>query len=173
MSCWGNAEIAGPRTPHESTLTMPTAHALVWLDHLRAKGLRIGEETHDTTFFRDEKHDPRQHNSAVRTQHEFFGAVKDALVEFTRSVVTGSGQRQMDSRHYVSKHHGLLRPVLAGREKVTHPTDPELIARSTVDLLWARPDDRCTRARVNGPASILLCHDGHSHEPDQHGAGTT
>jgi len=28
------------------------------------------------------------------------------------------------------------------------------------------------RAHLKGFASIILCHDGHCHEPDQHGAGT-
>jgi len=51
---------------------MSTSHALVWLDHHHAKVMSIGAQTHQVTQLHDPKHDTGQHNSAVRTQHEFF-----------------------------------------------------------------------------------------------------
>ncbi len=110
---------------------MSASHALVWLDHHHAKVMRVGGDTHAVTQLHDEKHDTRQHNSGVRTQHEFFGAVCDALAAFDQVVVAGSGQVQTDFRHYVTKHRSALLPALIGWETVNHPTDPELIALAT------------------------------------------
>ena len=107
---------------------MLTSHALVWLDHHHAKVIRIGGETNAVTRVQEDTHDTRQHNSAVRMQHEFFGAVCDALVRFEQVVVTGSGQAQSDFRHYVTTHRSALLSVLVGWETVNHPTDGELVA---------------------------------------------
>ena len=112
-------------------MSMSTSHALVWLDHHHAKVIRIGGGTNDVAQVHDEQHNTRQHNSAVRTQHEFLGAVCDALVGFEQVMVTGSGQAQTDFRHYVTAHRRALLPVLVGWETVNHPTDGELVALAT------------------------------------------
>ena len=110
---------------------MSKSHALVWLDHHHAKVIPIGDATQATQQLHDEKHDTRQHHSAVQTQHEFFGAVCDALGKFDQVVVASSSQSQTDFRHYVTKHRGTLLPVLVAWETVNHPTDGELVALAT------------------------------------------
>ncbi|MEO6210766.1 MAG: hypothetical protein ABIQ10_11630 [Gemmatimonadaceae bacterium] len=96
--------------------------------------MRIGEETNDVTQVHDEMHDTRQHNSAVRTQHEFFGAVCDALVGSEQVVVTGSSQAQTDFGHNVTAHRSVLLSVLVGWETVNLPTDEELVALATTSF---------------------------------------
>ncbi len=107
---------------------MSTSHAIVWLDHHDAKVIPIGGEARAAQQIHDEKHDMRQHNSAIRTHHDFFGAVCDAPVKFDQVVVTSSGRSQSDFRHCVTRHRGALLPILVGWETVNHPTDGELVA---------------------------------------------
>jgi len=73
-------------------------------------------------------HHTKQHGSAVRTEHEFFGEVCDALAGITEVLVTGSKTTQADFKHYVEKHRPALAPQVVGYETVDHPTENQLVA---------------------------------------------
>src|SRR6185503_6735777 len=73
-------------------------------------------------------HHTRQHGSSVRTEHEFFGEVCDALAGIAEVLVTGSHTAQADFRHYVDKHRVPLAKHIVAWETVDHPTDNQLLA---------------------------------------------
>ena len=73
-------------------------------------------------------HFTRQHASGVRSEHEFFGEVCDALQVYQEVLVTGAHKAQADFRHYVEKHRAHLAPKIVGWETVDHPTDGQLAA---------------------------------------------
>ena len=109
---------------------MTLSHAVLWLDHHHADVIQFNNEDVHSHKVKDSPHDTRQHQSAVRTQHEFFGTVCDALSGIDMLLVTGSHMVQADFRHYVTEHRAHLMPHLVGWETVDHPTEKELVARA-------------------------------------------
>jgi hypothetical protein len=107
---------------------MTLSHAVLWLDHHHADVLQFNNEEVRSQKVADSPHDTRQHQSEVRTQHEFFASVCDALAGIAMVLVTGSHMSQTNFRHYVEKHRAHLMPQLVGWETVNQPTEPELVA---------------------------------------------
>ncbi len=107
---------------------MTLSHAVLWLDHHHADIIQFSNDEVHSQKVKDSPHDTRQHQSDVRTQHEFFGSVCDALAGITMILVTGSHMVQTNFKHYVAKHREHLMPQIAGWETVDHPTEGELVA---------------------------------------------
>jgi stalled ribosome rescue protein Dom34 len=107
---------------------MATYHAVVWIDHHTAQVLQFAQQQVHADKIEANEHYTRQHGSAVRDEHEFFGHVCDALAGITEILVTGSHTAQADFRHYVEKHRGALAKQIAGWETVDHPTQGQLVA---------------------------------------------
>ncbi|MCZ8074077.1 MAG: hypothetical protein O9341_08070, partial [Paucibacter sp.] len=63
-------------TPTSHTTTF---HAVVWLDHQQAKVLQFDAEHVQAEKIKAHSHHTKQHGSAVRSEHEFFGEVCEAL----------------------------------------------------------------------------------------------
>ena len=107
---------------------MSLTHAVVWTDHQAARILQFDAEHVKAQKVRASSHHTRQHHSGVRTEHEFFGEVCDAVKDFNEVLVTGSRTAIADFRHYAEKHRPHVVPRILGYEVVDHPTDPQLVA---------------------------------------------
>lgn len=107
---------------------MALERAVLWLDHHQGQVLQFNKEQVIAQKLRDHPHDTGQHHSAVRTEHEFFSSVCDALSGIGAVLVTASRTVQADFRHYVSKHRPGVSAQLVGWETVDRPTEGELIA---------------------------------------------
>jgi stalled ribosome rescue protein Dom34 len=107
---------------------MSTSHAVVWTDHEAARVLLFDSEHVQAHKVRASSHYTRQHHSAVRTEHEFFSEVCDALKGIDEVLVTGSRTSVADFRHYTEKHRPHVASQIVGYEVVDHPTDPQLVA---------------------------------------------
>ncbi len=107
---------------------MSTFHAVVRIDHQSAEILQFDTDHVQAQKIKAHSHHTAQHGSAVRTQHEFFGAVCDALVGIPELLVAGSHTAQADFRHYVDKHRPALAPHILAWETIDHPTTPQLVA---------------------------------------------
>jgi hypothetical protein len=107
---------------------MTLKHAVVWTDHHNARVLRFDAEHIQAQKIRETSHYTRQHGSGVRSEHEFFGEVCDAVKDVDEVLVTGSRTAIADFRHYVGKHRPHVAPHVLGFEVVDHPTDPQLVA---------------------------------------------
>lgn len=116
---------------------MSLFHAVVWIDHQTAQVLQFDAEHVQAQKVKAHHHHTRQHASGVRTEHEFFGAVCDALAGITEVLVTGSRTAQADFRHYVEKHRPAVAPQIIGWETVDHPTDHQLVALARTYFLKA------------------------------------
>ena len=103
-------------------------HAVVWTDHQSAQVLHFDADQMQAHKVRTHTHPTAQHGSAVRSEHEFFAEVCDALEGIGQVLITGSHTATADFRHYVDKH----RPQTAGRiaayEVVDHPSEKQLVA---------------------------------------------
>ena len=107
---------------------MAIQHAVLWVDHQHAQLMHLQADSTEVQKIKAHTHHTRQHGSKVRTEHEFFGEVCDALADVSEVLVTGSHKAQADFRHYVDKHRPALAPRIAGWETVDHPSDGQLVA---------------------------------------------
>ncbi len=107
---------------------MTLFHAVVWIDHQQAHVLQFDAEHVQASKVKARSHHTAQHGSAVRTEHEFFAHVCDALQGIPEVLVTGSHQAQADFRHYVDKHRSTLSQQILGWETVDHPSENQLVA---------------------------------------------
>lgn len=107
---------------------MALFHAVVWMDHHSAQVLQFDAEQVQSQKVKAHQHHTRQHGSSVRTEHEFFGEVCDALAGISEVLVTGSHTALADFRHYVDKHRPQVAPQIVGQEVVDHPSEGQLLA---------------------------------------------
>jgi stalled ribosome rescue protein Dom34 len=107
-------------------MTMP--HAVVWLDHHSAQVIQFDADQSESLKIKSHNHETKQHGSSVRTEHEFFAEVCDALDGIGAVLVAGSQTAQSDFRHYVEKHRPLVAPHIAGYESVDSPTEKQVVA---------------------------------------------
>ena len=107
---------------------MTTFHAVLAIDHQAAQLLQFDAEHVQAQRIKTHTHHTRQHGSQVRTEHEFFGQVCDALAGIPEVLVAGTHTAQADFKHYVDKHRADVAKHIVGYETVDHPTEPQLIA---------------------------------------------
>lgn len=107
---------------------MSLFHAVVWLDHQNAQVLQFDADQVQAQTVKSHRHYTRQHGSAVRDEHEFFGEVCSALAGITEVLVTGGHTAQADFKHYAEKHQPAIAACIVGYETVDHPSDNQLVA---------------------------------------------
>ena len=107
---------------------MKHSHAVVWTDHQTAQVLQFDAEHLQAKRIRTHDHYTRQHGSAVRTEHEFFGAICDAIEGISEVLMAGSHTAIADFRHYVGKHRPHTAARIVGYEVVDHPSENQLVA---------------------------------------------
>ncbi len=103
-------------------------HAVLLIDHHTAKVLQFDAQQVEIETVFEKTVYTRQHNSEVRTEHEFFSEVCNALNGISEILVVGSHMAQADFRHNIEKHHTSVAKRVVGWETVDHPTDPQLVA---------------------------------------------
>ena len=109
---------------------MPLNHAVAWIDHHNAQVLQFTAEEVQDQKIKEHVHYTRQHGSNVRSEHDFFSEICDALAGIKSVLVAGSHTAQADFRHYVEKHRPALSPQIVAWETVDHPTEGELVKRA-------------------------------------------
>ncbi|CAN5835814.1 hypothetical protein BH11PSE8_BH11PSE8_30600 [soil metagenome] len=107
---------------------MSLFHAVAFVDHQSAQVLQFSSEQVVERKVHAHKHLTPQHRSGVRTEHEFFGEVCDALDGITEVLVTGGHTGLADFRHYAEKHRPRTAAHIVGYEVVDHPTENQLVA---------------------------------------------
>jgi len=107
---------------------MSLFHAVVSIDHHTAQIMQFDAEQVQVQKVKAHTHHTRQHGSSVRTEHEFYGEVCDALADINEVLVVGSHTAQSDFRHYVEKHRSAVGSQIVGWETIDHPSEGELLA---------------------------------------------
>jgi stalled ribosome rescue protein Dom34 len=107
---------------------MPHSHAVVRIDHQKAEVLQFDAEHLQAQTVKAHSDHTRQHGSGVRTEHEFFGEVCDALAGIGEVLITGPHTAQADFRRYVDKHRPAVAGQIVGWETVDHPSEGQLVA---------------------------------------------
>ena len=107
---------------------MTTFHAVVFVDHHHAQVLQFDAEHVRAEKIKAHTHHTKQHGSQVRSEHEFFGHVCDALQGIAEVLVTGPRTGIADFRHYAEKHRPQAARHIVAYETVDHPSDRQLVA---------------------------------------------
>jgi stalled ribosome rescue protein Dom34 len=107
---------------------MTTLHAVVCIDHQSAQVLQFDAEHVQAEKVKAHTHHTAQHGSAVRTEHEFYGHVADALAGVQEVLVVGPGTAPAAFRAYCDKHRPQTAHQIVGIEVVDHPSEPQLVA---------------------------------------------
>lgn len=110
------------------TLTTTPTHAVIWTDHHRAQVLRFDAESMQASSIKAHTHHTAQHGSTVRTEHEFFGDLCEALEGVAEALVVGPRTGLQAFQHYAVKHRPATAHRIVGYEIVDHPTDRQLVA---------------------------------------------
>jgi stalled ribosome rescue protein Dom34 len=103
-------------------------HAVVLIDHQQAEILQFDAEHVEAEKVRASTRHTRQHGSAVRSEHEYYAHVCDALEGIAEILVTGSKTALADFKHYADKHRTTTAQRIVGYESVDHPSEKQLIA---------------------------------------------
>jgi hypothetical protein len=114
---------------------MSLHHAVVLIDHQKAEVLQFDAEHLQAQKIKSHNHHTRQHGSLVRTEHEYFGEVCDALAGIGEVLVAGSHGAQKDFRHYMEKHRSAMMKQIVGWETVDHPSEGQLLVLAKKHLL--------------------------------------
>lgn len=107
---------------------MSLLHAVAFIDHQSAEVLQFSAEPVPERRVHEHLKFTRHHGNSVRTEHEFFGHVCDALDGVAEALVVGGHVGLADFRHYVDKHRPQTARRIVGYEVVDHPTEPQLVA---------------------------------------------
>jgi stalled ribosome rescue protein Dom34 len=107
-------------------------HAVVWIDHQRARIFHFNVEEADRTLIRD--HVVRDiHAHEKRTGHRteenkpFFEDVAKAIADSRGILIVGPAQEKDFFAKFLSQKHPAIRAHVEGVEKADHPTDGELL----------------------------------------------
>lgn len=107
---------------------MSFRHAVIWMDHHSAHVIEFDAEHMQERHHRAHDHPTRQHRSQVRSEHEFFAEVCDALAGMESILLTGAHKVQADFHHFIEKHRPALLTLISSWEVVNHPTSAQLVA---------------------------------------------
>ena len=107
---------------------MTLFHAVAWVDHQSAQVMQFDAEQVQTKKLKAHSHPTGQHGSSVRTQHEFFAEVCNALDGISEVLLVGPKMGLADFRHYVDKHRSALSRQIVGWETHERLTDNQLVA---------------------------------------------
>jgi stalled ribosome rescue protein Dom34 len=107
---------------------MTSIHTIVYIDHQAAQVLHFDAEHVQASKVKAHTHHTAQHGSTVRTEHEFYGHVADALGDTQEVLVVGPGTARTAFQAYCQKHRPEAGRRIVGVEAVDHPTQPQLVA---------------------------------------------
>ena len=107
-------------------------HAVVWIDHQRARILHFNVEEADRTLVRDHViRDIRAHEKRTghRTEENkpFFEDVAKTIADAGAILIVGPAQEKDFFAKFLAEKHPAIRAHVEGVEKADHPTDGELL----------------------------------------------
>ncbi len=109
---------------------MTTFHAVAWVDHQNAQVLQFDAEHVQADRIKAHDHYTRQHGSAVRSEHEFFADVCDAMAGIPEVLVCGPKTGLADFKHYADKHRPETAKRVVGYETLDHVSENQLVAKA-------------------------------------------
>ena len=111
---------------------MADFHAVVWIDHKRARVLHFNVEEADRTTVRDhvvrDLHSRAPHSGhRIEENKPFFEDVAKAVAGAGAILIVGPAQEKDFFAKFLAAKHPAIRAHVEGIEKADHPTDGELL----------------------------------------------
>jgi stalled ribosome rescue protein Dom34 len=107
---------------------MTLFHAVAWVDHQSAQILQFDAEHIQAQKVKSHSHHTRQHGSSLRTEHEYYAEVCDALAGVSEVLMVGPKTGLADFRHYVDKHRASVDRQIVGWEVQERISEAQLVA---------------------------------------------
>lgn len=116
-------------------MMQPHFHAVVWIDHLRARIFHIGMSGVDEVVLHP--HMPTRHihhkaNSTgsghVHESEEFQKQVLDAVSDAGEILILGPSGAKVELAKYISERNPKIGGRIVAVEAADHPSDPEIVA---------------------------------------------
>ena len=107
-------------------------HAVVWIDHKRARIFHFNVDEADRTVVRDhvvrDLH-PRENRTGHRIHENkpFFEDVAKAIADAGAILIVGPAEEKDEFARFLAERHPAIRPHVEGVEKADHPSDGELL----------------------------------------------
>ena len=114
---------------------MTLFHAVVWIDHQTAQILQFDADHVQASKVKAHSHHTAQHGSEVRTLHEFFAEVCDALAGIPEVLAVGPRTGLADFERYARKHRAETAARVLGYEVVDRPSEKQLVAMARTAFL--------------------------------------
>ncbi len=108
-------------------------HAVVWIDHSRARIFHFNVEEADKSVIRPDHAVRDIHHGQKRTGHlvaedrDFFDAVASAIADAGAILILGPANEKDAFAKYLAEKHPAIRTHVEGVESADHPTDGELL----------------------------------------------
>ena len=127
-------------------------HAVVWIDHRRARIVRFNVEEADKSVVRDHvvrdlhAREPRD-GKRIGENKPFFEDVAKAIADAGAILIVGPAQEKDLFAKFLAGKHPSIRAHVEGVEKADHPTDGELLDHA---CRYAKAADRM-RPQIDPP----------------------
>lgn len=107
---------------------MTTFHAALWIDHQSAQIVQFDPEHVEAHSVKASSRHSRTHGSSVRTEHEFFGHVCDALEGIAEVLALGPHTGLNDFQHYAKKHRPATAQHIVAYQTSEHLSENQIVA---------------------------------------------
>jgi stalled ribosome rescue protein Dom34 len=125
---------------HEAKLFLETEaavahhfHAVVWIDHSRARIFHFDVEEADKTVIKPDRAVRDIHHGAKRTGHriaehrKYFEEVTKAIADAGAILIVGPGEEKHELAKFIADKHPAIKTPYRGVQSSDHPTDGELL----------------------------------------------
>ena len=107
-------------------------HAVVWIDHKRARVIHFNSEEADRSVVRDpimrDIHAREKHTGRRSEENKpFFDDVAKAISDAGAILIVGPAQEKDMFAKFLAEKHPAIRTHVEGVESADHPTDGELL----------------------------------------------
>ena len=108
-------------------------HAVVWIDHAKARVLHFSGEEADKVVIRpghsvrDVHHGKRRTGHRVAEDRKYFEAVAKAVADAEAIVIVGPAGEKTEFAKFLAEAHPSARAHVEGVEAANHPSDGELL----------------------------------------------
>ena len=108
-------------------------HAVVWIDHARARIFHFNVEEADRTvikpdhWVRNISHGAKRTGLRIEDDKKYFEAVTRAISDAGAILVVGPGEEKNELVKFVAEKHPQIKTRIEGVEKADHPSDGELL----------------------------------------------
>ena len=113
---------------HQRILMSFLLHAVLWLDSHHAQVIQFDPTQGRMHQLKALLSYQRRRAGRMRSEHEFFAEICDALVGQSEVLVAGSHAAQTGFHHYVDRHCPIVAQQIVGWQTLEQPIANELIA---------------------------------------------